>query len=129
MLERYVPLTYNVMTSPNVKIADKMSPTVPVRVKGRFKSMKRMNRLSNLGNQTKNTTVSPSIEGRRVIEYFSRQFDQGCLACGKEFHFKDIIGEQYYGLCSPFIFKYLCGGLNPLVTSRTLKKKNDFQET
>ena len=111
-------------------MADKTSPTVPVRVKGQFTSMKRMHRLSNLGNQTKNTTEAPSIKGRRVIdiEYFGRQFDQGCSACGKELHFRDIIGEQYYELCSRFIFKYLCGELNPLVTSRTLKKKTIFKK-
>ena len=116
------------MTSQSVKMADKTSPTVPVRVKGRFTSIKKINRLSNLWNQTKNTTDAPSIKGRRVIdiEYFGGQFDQGYSAFGKELHLRDIIGEQYYELCSRFIFKYLCGELNPLVTSRTLKKKKRF---
>ena len=73
------------MTSQSVKMVDKTSPTVPVRVKGRFTSMKTINRLSNLGNQTKKYHRGAIYKRAKSNRHRILQVDSS--ACGKELHF------------------------------------------
>ena len=113
------------------KMATKMEPP-SIRLKGRFTTSKKMSKLQNLKltRFTKGAETAYHIKGRRIVDvdYFGRQFDKGCSACGSAFQFRNITGEQHYGLSSRFTFRCPCSHSNALVTSKTLKKKTIYRK-
>ena len=86
---------------------------------GRFKVRASKGQQNNLKQFKKDLNV-----GRRIIDvdFFGKQFDRGCLKCGFQLKWENVVKETVLGLCSIFHFQCSkCLKLTKISTSDTLE--------